>query len=361
MLGKPQAWSYYRFGIAIALSLMITGFQAARAQGKPDPIRWAIKIEAPAASLKAGDRFNAQLIATIDEGWHLYSPDQSSGGPLPTRIKLMETEAFKLAGDIDIPPPQVTFDPVFKMETQIFEGEAMFMLPIVVNADAASGEHMLAVSVTFQSCNQTTCLPPKAVKVTSELKIVAGIARTQDKNSVPAITANTNQTTAGAQVSSDVQAGLRVGAQVPDFTFTDFNGKARKFSDFRGNYVLIDFWATWCKPCLADIPHLKALYEQYKDKGFAILGMDSETLSPDEEPDPQFAKDTQERAKNIVKTRGASWTHATSETAVPVAVKVFGVGSLPTQILIDRQGKVVTRIKESKELDQILAELLGVK
>jgi thiol-disulfide isomerase/thioredoxin len=359
MWSKQQERGYMRFTVALTMSLLITGIQVARGQDKADPIRWAIRIEAPAVSLKPGNRFKAQLIATIDEGWHLYSPDQSLGGPLPTRIKVMGTEGFKLDGDIDIPPPQVTFDPVFKMETQIFEGEATFTLPIVVNADATPGEHTLAVSVTFQSCNQTTCLPPKVVKVTSELKIVAGIAGTQDKNSAPAVTANTNQTIAGAEVSSDVQDRLGVGAQVPEFTFTDFDGKSRKFSEFRGNYVLIDFWATWCKPCLADIPHLKAVYAQYKDKGFAILGMDSETLSPDEEPDPQFAKETQERAKNIVKTRGASWTHATSETALPVAVKVFGVGSLPTQILIDREGKIVTRIKTSAELDQILAELLG--
>jgi thiol-disulfide isomerase/thioredoxin len=361
MWGKQQERRYLRFTVALALSLLIMGIQIGRAQGRPDPIRWALKIEASAASLKPGNRFNAQLIATIDEGWHLYSPDQSPGGPLPTRIKLMGTQGFKLDGEIDVPQPQVTFDPVFKMETQIFEGETTFTLPIVVDADAAPGEHTLAVSVTFQSCNQTTCLPPKVVKVTSQLKIVAGIAGAQDKNSVPAATANTNQTIAGAEVSSDVQDRLSVGAHVPEFTFTDFDGKSRKFSEFRGSYVLIDFWATWCKPCLADIPHLKALYEQYKDKGFTILGMDSETLSADEEPDPQFAKETQERAKNIVKTRGASWTHATSETAVPVAVKVFGVESLPTQILIDREGKIVTRIKDGKELDQILADLLGAK
>lgn len=65
---------------------------------------------------------------------------------------------------------------------------------------------------------------------------------------------------------------------------------------------------------MAEIPYLKKLYEKYKEKGFEILGMDSETLSPGEEADPEFAKETEKRARHIVKTRRSSWTLATSET-----------------------------------------------
>ena len=147
-----------------------------------------------------------------------------------------------------------------------------------------------------------------------------------------------------------------------EFTFTDFKGAERKFSEFRGKYVLLDFWATWCKPCLADIPHLKELYDKNKDKGFEIIGMDSETIGDDDsDADPEFAKQTAERAKQIVTTRGANWTHATSATAVPIANKIFGVKSLPTKILIDPEGKIVAQIKEGKELDEILAKLLTEK
>ena len=317
------------------------------------PIGWTIKRENSRA-VKAGDKFNLQVVATIEKGWHLYSPEQPEAGPIPTRITVLPGPTFKLAGDIESPLPQVVFDSNFNLDTQFYEGEAIFILPIGVSKETTSGKAVLSVSAFFQTCNDHTCLPPTTVKMFSEIDVVG-------KAEVNSSAVSKTEASTPPKQQAPAAETLK-GTKSVDFDFVDFAGRSRKFSEFRGHVVLIDFWATWCKPCLADIPHLKELYAKYRDKGFEIIGMDSETLGQDaEDNDPEFAKERDERARQIVSTRGATWIHATAATAVPVATKVFAVEKLPTKILIDAQGKIIARVEEGAELDTWLEKLLGGK
>ena len=149
--------------------------------------------------------------------------------------------------------------------------------------------------------------------------------------------------------------------KIADFDFTDFEGKKRRFSEFKGKIVLIDFWATWCGPCLADIPKLKTLYDAYKSQGFEILGMNAETIGDEDPADPEFAKESAARAKQIVKTRGVNWPQADAETSLPVAVKVFGVTVLPTKIIVDGDGQILARIGEKDDTEKIVAGIMSKK
>jgi DsbC/DsbD-like thiol-disulfide interchange protein len=141
------------------------------AQEKPDPIKWSVKAEPPAGALKPGDKFTVSLTAKIENGWHLYSPDQQPGGPIPTRIVLPDDQPFKLAAEIESPLPRIELDPNFNLETQFYEGEATFNLPVKIAADAQPGKQEVKVNVSYQTCNGEICLPPKRLKLAAEVSI----------------------------------------------------------------------------------------------------------------------------------------------------------------------------------------------
>jgi thiol-disulfide isomerase/thioredoxin len=124
---------------------------------------------------------------------------------------------------------------------------------------------------------------------------------------------------------------VRDGAEVADFPFTDFDGKQRKLSEFRGKYVLLDFWGSWCGPCVADVPHMKDAYDRFKSRGFEIVGLDYEHGA------------TSEKVRPFLKEKGVTWVNATPESVVELIDKRFRVTAFPTLVLLDSQGKVIER------------------
>lgn len=323
----------------VLLATCLLGFTVqAQESVEPDPIKWKIKAQ-PASSSDA-KLITVELDATIERGWHLYSTEKIDGGPAPTRITVVADQSFELAGEIDSPAPRSAYDPNFQVTTEFYEGEVAFTIP--VKSTASPPAKNIRVQVRYQTCTPTICLPPKLI----ELEATLPDARSKAVQVSPAV-----------DKTAVTKPGLTASATV-DFDFVDFTGKQRRFSEFRGRVVLLDFWASWCSPCLADIPQLKAAYQKYYNQGFEIIGLDSETLGQ-KDADADFARDAQAKAREIVSTRGVTWTEATAATSVPVAEQIFAIDNLPAKFLIDKEGKVIRRIKSVAELDEILPKLLS--
>lgn len=138
-----------------------------------------------------------------------------------------------------------------------------------------------------------------------------------------------------------------VGSQAMDFTQNDPDGKPVKLSDFKGKYVLLDFWASWCGPCRQENPNVVNAFNKYKDKNFTILGVSL---------DRQNGKDAWLKA---IKDDGLTWTHVSdlkfwqNEVAV-----MYGVRGIPKNFLIDPQGKIIATDLRGEDLERKLAEVL---
>lgn len=141
------------------------------------------------------------------------------------------------------------------------------------------------------------------------------------------------------------------GAVATAFSTLDINGTALKLADYKGKYVLLDFWASWCVPCRAGNPHLLGLYAQYKDKGFEIIGI------ADNDSSPEVWK------KAVAEDKIGVWKHVLRTVDRPAEMRLdlsqaYGITSLPTKILIDPKGVIVARIGGGSGLDDAAMDKL---
>ena len=143
-----------------------------------------------------------------------------------------------------------------------------------------------------------------------------------------------------------VAAKTGIGSMAMDFTQNDTAGKAVTLSAFRGKYVLLDFWASWCGPCRVENPAIVSTYAKYHPKGFEILG-----VSLDRPGD----KDKWLKAIHADKL---TWTQVSDLQFWQNAVAMeYGVGSIPQNFLIDPQGKIIAKGLHGDELEKKLSEI----
>lgn len=126
------------------------------------PVVWSATAPKSAAP---GSTVPITLVATIDDGWHLYSTTQPSGGPIPTRISVGPSSIFAEAGALAFPKPTVAPDPNFGINVETYQRTVTFTVPVHVAADARRGVDTVALLARFQACNASLCLPPKTQTV----------------------------------------------------------------------------------------------------------------------------------------------------------------------------------------------------
>lgn len=170
---------------------------------------------------------------------------------------------------------------------------------------------------------------------------------------------------AAPEVGKELAAleAVQPGKPAPDLTGVNPEGKDTKLSDLKGKVVLVDFWATWCGPCRASLPHIKTLYDKYNKKGFEVFCVSDNDSNPEEwKKFIAESKDGMQNYHHILRglkmTTDAEGNHTGYDKSNDQSEK-YAVHYLPTKYLIAADGTVIGKIDSDEELDAKLAEIFA--
>lgn len=134
-------------------------------------------------------------------------------------------------------------------------------------------------------------------------------------------------------------------AQAPDFALLDTAGITIKLSSFKGKYVLLDFWASWCGPCMAEMPNIVRVYNKYKNKKFTVVGISSD------------APEKPEKWMTAIRTNKLFWTQLIEDKGM--AARMYNVTSIPRNFLINPEGKIIANDLMGEKLEEKLKEVFA--
>ena len=140
------------------------------------------------------------------------------------------------------------------------------------------------------------------------------------------------------------QVSLAAG-RFPDFEETDVAGKPLSVSNYKGKVVLVDFWATWCRPCVGEVPNVIKAYQKFHDRGFEVIGI---SLDRDKDQLTTFIRQKEMPWQQCFDSQGKLSGR-------------YGIVGIPTTYLLDRDGKIIARDLRGGALEEMLARVLPEK
>jgi thiol-disulfide isomerase/thioredoxin len=169
---------------------------------------------------------------------------------------------------------------------------------------------------------------PEAFNTTNILLGI--IARIPEQKRGPYLTAVYSCTQ--SRIDSEKFSKEIIGKEAPDFDFTDIEGRTYKLSDFRGKYVLLDFWGIWCAPCVHEIPYLKNACKKYKNSDFEVISISSDLV---------LGKKTEEEFMDFISKNEMKWIQVLDNKEGKL-MREFKINKFPSLFFLDKNGIVLS-------------------
>jgi peroxiredoxin len=274
----------------------------------------------------------------------LSSPDSLKhshlvGGKLTTQLEMLnKAEASIVAGykqydaDYKQSPPEQRSSPEFKQARALRR--------------AALNRQRTAIDSAFIVANPASVVSLDALDMMSNTKADTATAHYLLTHLTPALrNGDAGQKVAG-KLAAFRRLKLTVGATAPNFTLMTANGLPVSLASYRGRYVLIDFWASWCGPCRKESPNVLQAYEHLKDKNFEVLSVSID------------APDNRSNWLKAVHDDQLPWTQVIDVLGVGSVAKLYQVESIPQNFLINTAGVIVAKDLRGNALHSVLAKEL---
>lgn len=243
-----------------------------------------------------------------------------------------------------------TFNPLFQELNAM--GQRMSRTPSLASSDSAVNAYQKHVQKIksevdkFVDGHQHSPVAPFVMLVTSEME--------QDPAAIESRYAKLDNSVKNGFYGKLLKTQIdnaktgAIGSEAIEFTQTDTEGKKVSLSSFRGKYVLVDFWASWCRPCREENPNVVRAYNKYKDKNFTVLG-----VSLDQNKAPWL---------KAIKNDNLAWTQVSDLKGWNnEAAAKYNIQSIPQNFLIDPAGKIIAKNLRGDVLNSKLSEILDGK
>lgn len=253
---------------------------------------------------------------------------------------------FNLTGEVDSLRNIVASDSLVNLKTQLIAKNAAELKEYTLAEVKKSKNPALTMFVLgyYQSSANNPNTGLRAIENEEVLSIINSVVKENPNHiSLAGLKKNLD---AQLQSSQNSGGGAKwIGKPAPDFTLPDVSGKQVSLSSFKGKYVLVDFWASWCKPCRMENPAVVAAYNKFKDKNFTILG-----VSLDEDKNSWI---------QAIKTDGLAWSQVSDlKQWESMVIPLYQFDGIPYNVLVDPQGNIIAEGLRGSDLEAKLAEVL---
>lgn len=285
----------------------------------------------------AGATFSIPVTFKVDDSWYIYAPtgNNATQGMIETTIIYRLPQGISRKGKMQLPETH------YKSGFEVYDGKNIQMIqPFTVGKDLEPGEYIIHTKISYQTCNEKICLPPK----TDELDIKVIVKDASISGSTAANVDSSLRTPDSQQFAAD----QRKAAKPLDLKFTALDGRKVDIAKLKGKLVLVDCWATWCRPCIAEFDNLKKMYDKYHSKGFEVIGISMDDAT------------AKMRVKELITKNKLPWPQGFEGKGFDnnSFVKTQQIASLPTVFLIDKEGNIVDRDARGEQLEDLIKKYL---